>query len=739
MGPQAELSARIAFGPFEFNPASGDLRKHGSRVRLQGQPLQILGILIEQPGLVISREELQRQLWSGTTFVDFDQGLNAAVNKLRQALGDSADQPRYVETMPGRGYRFIAPVQRGAGKNVLEIAPVATVRGGVPRPWRDRLWLPLAVVVVLGLAGLAGYWLGTRGSLPELRSKVLRFAVTPPAGFFLEGAASRQSFSLSPDGSKLVFTALGEGGAHSLFIREFQSLEARLIPDTVGVHTVFWAPDSQSIYFTRQGKLRRLALETGAQVALGDAPSFLISGAQLSPGRLMLSTNHGSYSGSPSGGTPEPVKESYSWPQPLPGGEHVLTVTWDGKIGRYRALVRRLSDGSPAAWLLEADSRVVYASSQMAPGRGYLMYVQAGNLVARRFDPRSLRVIGEAMPVASQVYSFLPTAAADFSVSDQGVIAYLQNAGRSQLVWVDRHGRQLSTIGPANVNVKSGRISPDGRRVAAAIYDVERGGQDFWIFDLKSGATRRLLSGLGMRDAAVWAPDSLKLAYLHGSGGRPPRLAVRGLGDKDEEEAIPSGGFQMPIDWSPDGRFITFNNSGFPRFANEAQGDVWVADLARGRKLIPVLHTAAHEANGAFSPDGRWLALTSNESGQTELYLQAFEGGETPRVTGERHLISRHGALVVRWRRDGKELFYLGLDGNVYAVPMTLGRDVRFGSPTPLFPISIEARAAIHSLVGFDVSTDGQRFLIPRVDVARAAPSVVVVRNWEAGLRSGVD
>jgi len=193
-----------------------------------------------------------------------------------------------------------------------------------------------------------------------------------------------------------------------------------------------------------------------------------------------------------------------------------------------------------------------------------------------------------------------------------------------------------------------------------------------------------------------------------------------------------ASGFQMPTDWSPDGRFIAFVNTGFPRTANETQGDVWLLDAANGWKAAPLLATKFHEANPAFSPDGRWLAFTSDESGQPELYIQAFTGGDAPRVVGERHLVSRSGAQAVRWRRDGKELFYLAFDGKVYSVSVTLSVEPRFGVPLPLFTISTEARAAIHSVMGFDVSADGQRFIVVR---ALEAPSLVVVRNWETLLR----
>jgi dipeptidyl aminopeptidase/acylaminoacyl peptidase len=160
---------------------------------------------------------------------------------------------------------------------------------------------------------------------------------------------------------------------------------------------------------------------------------------------------------------------------------------------------------------------------------------------------------------------------------------------------------------------------------------------------------------------------------------------------------------------------------------------VWMFDLTRGRQRIPVLSTRFHEANAAFSPDGKWLTFTSNESGRPEVYVQAFEPTGTPRVTGERHLVTRSGAQALRWRRDGKELFYLALDGRVYAVPARLSPKPEFGPATPLFTISTEARAAIHSVLGFDVSPDGQKFLIPAV-TSQDSPSLVVMQNWEAAL-----
>jgi eukaryotic-like serine/threonine-protein kinase len=435
----------------------------------------------------------------------------------------------------------------------------------------------------------------------------------------------------------------------------------------------------------------------------------------------------------PSGGTPEPLKELYRWPQVLPGGQHLLYVNPESQAGRHRARVTALNEPGSAKDVIESDSRVLYTASLRNPGAGYLMYLRAGNLLAQPFDRRSLRITGEAMPVVKNVYSFRPTGGADFSVSNSGAVAYQSFSSRSQLVWVDRQGRQIGSAGPANVNVKSGRISPDGRKLATAIYNVDRGAQNLWVVDLESNAIRELTAQSGARDAPVWSPDSKKLAFLHASVGKVPQVNLRDAGENDLEEAIAPGDFQMPTDWSPDGRFIVFANTAAARLSSDVQSDVFLFDLAQGRKVIPILSTRFHEANAAFSPDGKWLTFTSTESGRAEVYVQAFESTGVPRVTGERHLVTRSGAQALRWRRDGKELFYLAFDGRVYAVSTKLSRKPEFGPATPLFTISTEARAAIHSVLGFDVSPDGERFLIPAV-TSKEGPTLVVMQNWETAL-----
>jgi DNA-binding winged helix-turn-helix (wHTH) protein len=227
MASQPNPSSKVVFGPFEYDGGAGKLTKFGIHLRLQGKPLQILSILVNRPGQLIGREELQRHLWEGTTFVDFEQGLNSAVNKLRQTLGDSADQPLYVETVPGRGYRFVAPVQSASTKAILEMAPPAPAR--IERkPGREtRTWLAFVAGVALTAIVGGGYWLVNTRAGRAPAPKLTRLSVRPPSGFALEGAASRQSFALSPDGGRLAFT--GAVGVHGDgFQRSVQRIPSRV-------------------------------------------------------------------------------------------------------------------------------------------------------------------------------------------------------------------------------------------------------------------------------------------------------------------------------------------------------------------------------------------------------------------------------------------------------------------------------------------------------------------------------
>jgi len=734
--PTSDPPRQRVFGPYSFDEASGELSKHGIRLRLQGQPLKILAMMIRRPGQVVNREEFQKQLWSSSTFVDFEHGLNAAMNRLRQLLGDSADQPRYIETVSGRGYRFIGVIQDPDHGPVLVMPPTAqAVEMGsgsqeepkVAAPQRRTNWIAWAIGA--GAVGilLAGYFAVNRREVNSNQSTV-RFSISTPDGYAMEPGSSRQTFALSPDGTKLAFSAMNASGAFEAFIRNLDSLEVRPLPNSVGSYHVFWAPDSRSLFLTVQGSLRRYSLAGNSYQVIGKVPTLMLTG-EVMGSNLLISSHNASFVVPLSGGTPKQTNELYPWPQVLPDGKHIVYIAFDAQAGHHHAHVVEPGRPETDRALVETDSRVIYTPSSTRPGMGYLVYVRAGNLLAHPFNPQSLRLEGEPLPVAPRIYSFFPTGAADFSVSNNGMLAYRRYVSRTQLAWFDRHGTLVKKIGPDNVNIEHGQLSPDGKKIAAAIFNVDRGATEIWIIDRETGTSRRSISGPGIVANPVWAPDSQKLVYLAAYEG-PPKLFLRGIGESDREEKLPEGLFQVPTDWSKNGRYIVFTSASYAQGQNDLRGQISLIDMADGRKLIPLITTPFHEANPTFSPDGQVLAFTSDESGRTEVYVQAFTSRESPHMSGARHLVSSQGAVAIRWRRDGRELFYLAQDGRIYGVPITLSPKFSSGTPVSLFSVNTEARAAIHNIEGFDVSEDGRQFLVPMITSAEK-PEIVVIQNWE--------
>jgi dipeptidyl aminopeptidase/acylaminoacyl peptidase len=417
------------------------------------------------------------------------------------------------------------------------------------------------------------------------------------------------------------------------------------------------------------------------------------------------------------------------WPQFLPGGKRVLYVELDKAAFEYQARVAAFDKPGDAHDVLRSDSRVLFARSPFREGEGYLYYVRAGNLLAQPVDSASLSLLGEPIPLASQVFTFLSTGAASFSVSREGTLAYQRVTRRSRIVWTDRTGREIAVVAPGELTVKYVRLSPDGKKIAASVYNVERGLNEIWILDADGRASRRAASGPGETDGPIWSPDSSSLAYVRAEG-RPPQVFLQNVNEQGPEEALAPGGFQIPTDWSPDGRYVAYADTAFPHIENDQGGDVWLVDLKRNRTVVPILNTPFRESSALFAPNGKSLAFIADDSGKPEAYVQAFEGGDEPRLTGERKQVSRAGAVFLRWRPDGKELFYLASDSRVYAVSI----GTAFGEPEALFTIPVASRAVLPTAFGFDVSGDGQRFLVA---MAGAASPLTVVQNWEAAFTAG--
>ncbi len=552
----------------------------------------------------------------------------------------------------------------------------------------------------------------------------------PPPGSWLEPAATRNGFAISPDGSRLVFTGRGPDGQFHAWRRDLAETELHPLETAEGAHTVFWGPASRRLFFAVGGSLRVADPSGGPFQALSQKQDLLIYGTVIGAERVLaMSTRRTNYAVPIGGGGDEPLPNAYAWPEPLPDGEHILYLTFGKQAENSVVRVARLGeDPQSGVEIVRANSKAQYAPSATDPDRGYILYVRTGNLMAQPFDARALRVTGEAVPLAARVEHFATSGAADFSISANGVLVYQPHIGRAQMTWVDRSGRRTGTVGPAGRGIYHLRLSPDGAKVVAELYDVQDGFARVWIFDAATGDGRPITEELA--GGATWSPDSRRLAYSGVVVGQLPMLFLRSATEEEYGQPLFPGvhpdQLQVPTDWSRDGRFLVYQS--------RQQGDVWVADLAGERSLTPLLHSPARESSGVFSPDGRWLAFVSDEAGRPEVYVQAFESGPNPRLHGERYRISRNGALSVRWRGDGNELFYAGADGRMYAVAIRPGEEPAFGAPSALFDIEIEATTPIVTPFAFDVSDDGQRFLLTRLTNPER-DHLVVVKNWEGLLR----
>jgi Tol biopolymer transport system component len=335
-----------------------------------------------------------------------------------------------------------------------------------------------------------------------------------------------------------------------------------------------------------------------------------------------------------------------------------------------------------------------------------------------------LRLTGEAVSVADRLHYFRSAANAGFSASQVGAIAYHVGASTSRLVWFDRRGNEIGAIGAPGIH-GSVRISPDGKQAAVEIVDPRSGTSDLWIHDVSRDAPTRLTSDLGSEADPVWSPDGRQVVFRSDRDGPPDLHRKTSTGIAPTEVLLKKAGVQRPTDWSSDGRFLTYTEED-----RETGHSLWILPLAGDHRPKPFIRTRFQEGTATFSPDGRWLAFVSDESGRPEVYVAAVAG------VGEKHRVSTGGGFAPRWRRDGNELFYLEPGNQFMAVPVSLGASFAAGAPVPLFrvthPVGFTRRIWYTS---YDVSGGGEKFLVNVVVEDAAVAPITVVLNWVALLK----
>jgi Tol biopolymer transport system component/predicted Ser/Thr protein kinase len=632
---------------------------------------------------------------------------------------------RCLEKDPKKRLRDIGDMEL-----LLAAGPVATAPTTLSRMPRLGWMWPTAA----GLLALAAVALGfvSYRHVSEEPPRVVKVSVLPPEKATLVGNSLP---AVSPDGRRLAFVAAMEG-KDALWVRDLDSLAARALTGTEGAFDPFWSPDSRSIAFFAGGKLKKIEVAGGPALTLCDAPGGRPRGGSWGKNDVLVFAPNNGNTGilrvSAAGGTSTPVTQpdtasgesSHRFPWFLPDGRHFLyaTLASGEKNGVFAGDIDSKSDPKNRQRVLAGNSMAVYAPP------GYLLFVRDRTLMAQRLDAANLQTVGDAVPVAEQVDSTSTAAQYQFSVSENGVLAYISGGttGATQLTWTDRSGKVASAAGPPGV-YGDFRLAPDEKRIAFERSDA--GNQDVWVMDIARGVTSRLTFDPANDNLPLWSPDGLRILYADNRSGGYDLYVKAATGAGQEEVLVKMGtpnGFGTS--WSRDGRFLMYT----VRAAGTKTGyDLWIApqfpERAGGdRKPFPYLQTQFNEFGGAFSPDGRWVAYISDESGRDEIYVQAFP------LSGAKFQISTGGGVEPAWRSDGTELFYRSADGNLMAVSVKSGATFETSVPKSLFPLVVPAGGVGRQ--SYAVTNDGQRFLVA-ASVGEKSVPLTVVLNWPVALK----
>jgi Tol biopolymer transport system component/DNA-binding winged helix-turn-helix (wHTH) protein len=732
MQPGMQSAPVVRFGAFELDVRAGELRKHGIRVKLQDQPFQILVMLLEQPGQVVTREQLHQKLWAEGTFVDFEHGLNAAIQRLRQALGDSADNPRFVETLTRHGYRFLAPVDGLVSHAPATIRPVFEVHQTEARSKRGhREVVAWALVAVVSLAFVALAVLYVRKQPSE--THVVRYQIPLPDKVRLE---SWDIPAISPDGRKLVFAGVTADGARQLWFRSLDSVSTHPLPGTENARMPFWSPDSRFVAFFAAPKMKKIDVTGGPPVTLCDVngPWGAGGGTWNERGGIVISASltgypvsHTGYpvlcSLSSQGGTLKPIlefdksrHEKFHWlPSFLPDGRHFVYFSGVVEAGTGGICLGSL-DSPQTRKLISAESNVSYAPP------GFLIYGRQETLLAQPFDIKTLQLNGDVITIAENVARAPDNPVSLFSASNNGVLVYAAPSWpKYQLAWHDRNGTRMGSVGEPG-KFYGLALSPDEKRVALFRSTAPLGNFDIWTLELASGIFSRVTTHPDDDAAPEWSPNGRELLFSSLRTGEL-RLFRKVAGGGDEELLLNSekdefarkSSRQIAQQWLEDGSILFISTAGSDTTA------FYLWPRAQGRRPELLLKTDFAKDSPIVSKDGKWVAYQSSESGRMEIYVAAF-----PTFT-EKRQVSKDGGVEARWRNDGKELFYLSLDGKVMSVDIKTTTELEAGAPKMLFQTPMQQG-------NYCVTGDGKRFLIGE-PVEESSKPLTVVQNWTAGLK----
>lgn len=595
--------------------------------------------------------------------------------------------------------KWIAEIGSGAAVS----PPPLTAR----RKTRQRIWAATTFLLFLAVVALTVLVLHRS----EPNGRVVRFVIPPPEKSTITG-----SMAISPDGSRIAFVAADFSGKDHLWVQSMDSLSALQLPESDDASFPFWSPDSRYVGFFAESNLKTIAISGGPPHSLCDV-SDARGGTWNRSGVILFAPNSGSglYRIPATGGSmtavttrDESQETSHRWPVFLPDGYHFIYFIQAGKADVAGIYLGSL-DSKEKKRLLSGHLYAAFA----APG--YLLFARERTLMAQPFDTRRLQLTGDAAPIAESIWSSpVVNGLAAFSVSENGVLAYRSgSAATNRLLWFDRSGKQSGSLGSPGTYDQPA-LSPDGKRLA-----VDEG-SNIWLIDSSTQTSSRLTFGSGQ--TATWSPDGGRVIFNSNRQGTDDLYQKLSNNAGNEELVLRSNFSKYPDDWSADGRFVVFDN-----VDPKTRFDLWVLPMFGDRKPRPFLQTQFNETQGHVSPNGRWLAYASDETGRYEVYVTGF-----PSVSGKWQVSSSGGAQP-SWRRDGKELFYIAADKKLMAVEVKEDSSTfRAGVPVPLFQTHV--RGLTDSRNYYAARGEGKRFLVITPRQEDVSSPINVVLNWTRDL-----
>ncbi|MHB8540928.1 MAG: protein kinase domain-containing protein [Candidatus Acidiferrales bacterium] len=612
---------------------------------------------------------------------------------------------------------------RDAGSQAGIAAPVAARRKN-----RERIAWAVAALFAIGtiLFGI-GYF----GRVPKAAPAIVS-EISPPANanFLLNGNFSDPP-ALSPDGKQLAFGGPPTFGAASgdqpeLWLRSLDSATTRPLAGTRGATFPFWSPDSRYIGYFANGKLNWIGASGGPPLALADAPDSY-GGTWSRNGTILFVPREGPvYRVPASGGRAQEVTKlnasqqevAHLWPQFLPDGQHFLFYALSRSAENSGTYATSLDGGDPKL-ILRGGSDAVYAPP------GYLLFVRQGALMAQPFDASKLRLTGEATPLAEHVGANLDLRRGIFTASESGILSYAMgrsSAASSKLLWFDRNGKETAETGTPAQYVQPS-LSPDGGELAVVILDPATGSPSVWVYNLARGTKTRLTFSAGVNAEPVWSPDGKVIAFNSRRSGKLNLYEKAADGTGSATPLVVDDSNKFFPTWSSDGRYVLYQRLA----ARNSRSEIWALPLFGDRKPFPVIQDRQFGVTTpTLSPDGKWLAYVSPESGRAEVYIVPFLHGSG------KWEVSTGGGQQPRWRHDGKELFYLAPDNKIMSAEIAeQGSGLSIGKVLPLFQANPTSKAGWD----YDVSADGKKFVVVSQGAQQASAPLTLVVNWPALLK----